>query len=93
MNAPLTPKIEQLINERLQRGPYKTPTEVIEDALEALAERENFQAIRAELNHADEQLARGEYTEYDEETLPKLAKRIKTKGRARLAEEQKSGTR
>ena len=93
MNAPLTPKIEQLINERLQRGPYKTPTEVIEDALEALAERENFQAIRAELNHADEQLARGEYTEYDEETLPKLAKRIKTKGRARLAKEQKSGTR
>lgn len=92
MNAPLTPKIEQLINERLQRGSYKSATEVIEDAFEALAERENFRAIRTELDHADEQLARGEYTEYDENTIRDLAERIKTRGRARLAQERKSGT-
>ena len=59
MNTPLTPKIEQLIRERLQTGSYQSATEVLEDALDALAERENFQAIRAELDHADEQLARG----------------------------------
>jgi Arc/MetJ-type ribon-helix-helix transcriptional regulator len=91
MNASLTSKSEQLINERLQRGIYKTAAEVIEHALEALIERENFQAIRAELDHADEQLARGDYTEYDENTIHDLAERIKTRGQAVLAEEHKRG--
>jgi Arc/MetJ-type ribon-helix-helix transcriptional regulator len=90
MNASLTPKSVQLINERLQRGFYKTAAEVIEDALEALIERENFQAIRTELDHADEQLARGDYTEYDENTIHELAERIKIRGQAVLAEEHKS---
>jgi len=93
MNAPLSPKVEVLIAERLQRGSYKSATEVIEDAFEALAERENFQAIRRELDHADEQLVHAEYTEYDKNTLRNLAERVKTRGRARLAKERKSGTR
>jgi Arc/MetJ-type ribon-helix-helix transcriptional regulator len=63
MDAPLPPKIEQLIGERLQSGSYKSAIEVIEDAFEALTERENFEAVRAELDHADEQLERGEYTD------------------------------
>lgn len=55
MGTSLTPKIEQLMHERMARGSYRSATEVIEDAFEALAERENFQAIRAELDEADEQ--------------------------------------
>jgi antitoxin ParD1/3/4 len=93
MNTPLTPKIEQLIRERLQSGSYNSATEVVEDAFEALTEPENFQAIRAELDHADEQLERGEYTEYDENTIRDLADQIKTRGQVRLVEERKSGTR
>jgi hypothetical protein len=38
-------------------------------ALEALTERDNFPATRAELDHADEQLARDEFTEYDERAI------------------------
>jgi Arc/MetJ-type ribon-helix-helix transcriptional regulator len=83
MNTLLTPKIEQLIEERLRSGSYQSAAEVIEDAFEALAERENFHAIRAELDHADGQLARGEYTGYDENTILDLAGRIKTRGQAR----------
>jgi putative addiction module CopG family antidote len=93
MNTPLTPKIEQLINERLQSGSYKSATEVIEEAFEALTERENFQAVRAQLDHADGQLERGEYTEYDENTIGDLADRIKTRGHEHLLEERKSSTR
>ena len=92
MNAPLPPKIEQLINDRLKNGSDKSATEVIEDAFEAVSERENFQAVRAELDHADEQLERGEYTAYDENTIQDLAERIKTRGQVRLVEEPKSGT-
>jgi hypothetical protein len=43
----------------------------------ARTERENFQAVRAELDHADGQLERGEYTEYDEITIQDLAEQIK----------------
>ena len=91
MNTPLPPKIEQLIKERLQSGSYNSATEVIEDAFEALAERENFQAVRAELDHADDQLERGEYTEYDENSIRDMADQIKTRGQARLVEERKRG--
>jgi Arc/MetJ-type ribon-helix-helix transcriptional regulator len=89
----LTPKIEQLINERLQSGSYKSVMEVIEDAFEALTERDNFKAVRAELDHADEQLERSEYTEYDENTIQDLAAKIKARGQVRLVEERKSDNR
>ena len=92
MDTPLTPKIEQLIRERLQTGSYQSATDVLEDALDALVERENFEAIRAELRHADEQLAHGEYTEYDESTIQKLAEEVKTRARAHLTEDRHSGT-
>jgi hypothetical protein len=63
---------------------------VVEDAFEALVERENLQAIRAELDHADDQLVRGEYLEYDESNLRDLAERVKARGQERLAERPKS---
>ncbi|HYL77109.1 MAG TPA: type II toxin-antitoxin system ParD family antitoxin [Bryobacteraceae bacterium] len=91
METPLTPKIEQLIHERMERGSYRSATEVIEDAFEALAERENFQAIRAELDEADKELATGDYTEYDETTIYELAERVKTRGLERLAKERRHG--
>jgi Arc/MetJ-type ribon-helix-helix transcriptional regulator len=91
MDTTLPPKIEQLINERLRRGSYKNAIEVIEDAFDALTERENFQTIQTELAHADEQLVRGEYTEYEENSIKDLADRVKSGGQARLAEERKPG--
>jgi putative addiction module CopG family antidote len=93
MNTPLPPKIEQFIKERLQSGSYNSATDVIEDAFEALTERENFQGVRSELDHADEQLERGEYTEYDENTIRDMADQIKTRGQMRLVEERNSRTR
>jgi Arc/MetJ-type ribon-helix-helix transcriptional regulator len=91
MQTTLPPRIEQLINERLQRGSYKDAIDVIEDAFNALAERENFHAILAGLDEADEQLSRGEFTEYDENTIQDLTAEVKSRGRARLAEERNHG--
>jgi putative addiction module CopG family antidote len=89
MNTTLPPKVEELIKERLQRGTYKTAAEVIEDAFDALTEREKLDALRRDLQEADDQLARGEYTEYDENTLHELVDDIRTRGMERLAEERK----
>jgi putative addiction module CopG family antidote len=52
MNTTLPPKVEELIKERLQRGPYKTAAEVIEDAFEALTEREKLDELRRDLQEA-----------------------------------------
>jgi Arc/MetJ-type ribon-helix-helix transcriptional regulator len=37
----LTPHSEELLQEQLARGPYRSPEEVIERALETLAEKES----------------------------------------------------
>jgi hypothetical protein len=44
--------------------------------------------LRSELDHADEQLARGEFSDYDETTILGLAEAVKARGRAHLAEER-----
>src|SRR5215212_3815362 len=65
MDAQLPPRIEQLISERLGCGKYRTVADVIEQAFDALIERENSVDLCEELQRADEQLANGEFTEYD----------------------------
>ena len=63
---------------------------MIEHAFEALAECENFHAIRVEIDKADMQLEHGEYTEYADDRIGDLAERIKARGKANLVEERKS---
>ena len=40
MNITLTPHSEQLLRDQLVRGSYRSPEEIIEHALETLAEKE-----------------------------------------------------
>ena len=63
MNAPLTPRVEQLISERLARGSYRTAAELTEEAFNALIEREEFLSLSNELTRAEEQLANGEFND------------------------------
>jgi Arc/MetJ-type ribon-helix-helix transcriptional regulator len=51
MNIELTPRAEQLVRHQLARGPYRTPEEVIQYALESLAEI-GEPSIRAEKSRA-----------------------------------------
>ncbi len=46
-----------------------------------------------ELDEADEQLATGDYIEYDETTIHELVERDKTRGLERLANERRHGAR
>ena len=92
MQTALPPQIEQLINERLERGTYKDATEVLEDAFNALAERECFHALRSELDQADDQLERGEFAEFDLGATHDLAERVQRRGQTRLDQERKTTT-
>jgi hypothetical protein len=42
------------------------------------------------IDRADHQLTRGQFSDYDETTLQRLAEGVKTRGRARLAKERAS---
>ena len=67
MTVTLTPRIEALIRERVESGHYHSPDEVIEDALQALQDREAIQRLREILQVGRDQIRRGEAIEFTRE--------------------------
>ena len=98
MNVSLTPELEKLVADKVHSGMYQTASEVIREALRALHERDRIrqrelEAVRQKIDRGLEQLEHGDFTEYDETTVAKLAEEVKTQGRRRLGEKSsKSGT-
>ncbi|MGH2534564.1 MAG: type II toxin-antitoxin system ParD family antitoxin [Thermomicrobiales bacterium] len=60
MTVTLAPHLEALVWQKVEAGPYRTADEVIQEALEALEEREQLQQLRAKLQVGIDQLDRGE---------------------------------
>ncbi len=94
MNVSLTPKLEELVQQRVASGLYNSASEVIREALRLLDERDKTReaqlgALRKEVAVGLDQLARGASTEYDEQTLGSLGNDIKATGRKRLAAKKK----
>jgi len=85
MTIPLTPELEQFINERVESGQYKSAPEVIEGALEAPAEQEEILTLRARCDEADAELASGDFMEYDENTIHELADDVIARGMTKSA--------
>ena len=95
MNISLTPELERLVADKIDSGMYKTSSEVIREGLRLLKERdERLQSLRRDIRAGYEAVDRGEFTDYDESNVQKLAERVKARGRKRLADEgRKTGTR
>ena len=95
MNISLTPELEQLVRDKVKTGLYQTASEVIREGLRLLRERDQrVEALRRDVGAGFEAVERGEFTAYDESSIKKLADRVKSRGRKRLAEEGlKTGTR
>ena len=96
MKVSLTPEMEQLIARKIEAGLYPTPSEIVQEALRLLQERdEHLAALQAEVRIGFEAIERGEYEDYDERTTKRLAAQIKARGRARLAAqgERRTGAR
>jgi len=65
MNVSLTPELEKFLNDKVQSGMYSSASEVIQDALQLMQERDQFDSqqlelICAKLHRGIEQLDRGE---------------------------------
>jgi antitoxin ParD1/3/4 len=86
MNVSLTPELERLVNEKVESGLYQTASEVVREALRLLKERDHAREhLRADVRAGFDQLARGEGRVYDRNSGRKLAKEIKSRGRAARA--------
>ena len=48
MAIPLTPEIEEIVNAKVQTGQYSSATEVVQEALRLLEERDRLQALRSD---------------------------------------------
>jgi len=72
VNVTLTPELEALVERKLGEGGYRDASEVIQEALQLLAERDAYDRLRAELQIGLDQIRRGETVEYTPELMERL---------------------
>lgn len=81
MNVPIPAEFQEFVQSIIRTGNYQSEAEVVGEALRLLRKREE---LRCEVDAGVEQLDRGEYTEYDEDSLPRFLADIEARQRARL---------
>ena len=92
MNLPLNPEEQELIRQKVESGLYSSPNEVISTALRLLDQYDHtLEELRKDVQEGVDQLDRGEYTEYTDETLHQFFAEIEAQGLKELeAQPQKS---
>lgn len=99
MTIILTPEVERLVRERVQRGEYDSADALVGEAVRRLIEEEKEEdshrdETRVRVEAAETEIDRGEYVEYDADTVHELAKDVHERGLKKLAaEREKTGTR
>jgi Arc/MetJ-type ribon-helix-helix transcriptional regulator len=84
----LTQENEQFVEEALAQGQYRSPDELLNEALSQLRE---YRELMRHIEEGNQQLRDGRYIEVDETGLRAFFDDVKARGRAR-AEERKNAT-
>ena len=84
MQVSLTPELEELIQRRLESGRYNNATEVMQEALRLLDERDRVARLREALAIGEAQVARGETKEWTPDFMEKLMQRAEAEERQGL---------
>ena len=87
MNVSLTPELEKIVAERVASGRYASASEVIQEALRLLDERDQLNQLRQDVRRGLEQLDQGRHQPFDHQAV----ERIKRQGRQRAAAAQHKG--
>ena len=91
MDVQLTPEQRAFVRQAIESGRLQREEEAVQEALSLWEERERTRAeILAAVDEAEASLARGEGRPITQESVRTLAESVKSRGRARLAEEQKT---
>lgn len=90
MNDPLSPEMEKWVQAKVESGQFASPAEVVETALQLLRkwEEQKLQALRNDLEAAEEEVDRGHYSDYDEHTLQDFFGQLTAEGMRRLVSER-----
>jgi antitoxin ParD1/3/4 len=89
MNISLTPELEKLVNKKVKSGLYQTASEVVREGLRLMKERDDeVRRLRADIQEGFDAIDRGDFTEYDVDSLHRLSDEVKATGRKRLAEDK-----
>ena len=97
MQIDLDREVERVVNEEVQAGRFESAREFIDIAVKQfliareLGEEEarKLATLRAELLLADQQIDRGDCSEYDERTLGHLFDEVEAEGMRELAGERR----
>ncbi len=82
MTVEIPPEHEQFVKAVLARGEFQTEGQVISEALRLLEERDRrLEQLRRDIKVGLDQLDRGEFTDYDEQSLKAFFEQIKVEGR------------
>jgi putative addiction module CopG family antidote len=84
VNVAIPAEFEPFVESVISAGAYRDPAEVVGEALRLLARRDE---LRREIRAGVEQLDRGEYTEYDENSLERLLEDIRAAEREQYPKE------
>lgn len=83
MNVAIPAEFEQFVQSMMSTGSYADPAHVVGEALRLLKKREQ---LRQDVNAGVEQLNRGDYTEYEENSFREFLQDIKARERERFAQ-------
>lgn len=89
MNLTLTPELEAMVQEKVERGDYPDVGEVVREALRLLDDRDRLRRLKAALAIGQEQIDRGEARVYSPELRAEIheAARRKVRDGARLSDD------
>jgi antitoxin ParD1/3/4 len=94
MNVSLTPELEKMVGKKVKSGLYQTASEVVREGLRLLKERDDeIRRLRGDIQEGFAAIERGDYTDYDADSIHLLAEQVKARGRKRLAEEKTKSAR
>ncbi len=72
MNVSLTPRLEAMIHAKVESGLYNNASEVVREALRIMEREERVQRLRDEVQIGLDQIDRGEWIEYTDDTMERL---------------------
>lgn len=77
----ITPELQQLVEQGLASGNYGSRDELLLEAVRLLARRDQQrEELRRQIQIGRDQLDRGEYTEYDDESLRQFFDELQDEG-------------
>jgi len=82
MNVSIPAEFQEFVDDVIRSGSFHSEAEVVSEGLRLLRKREQ---VRRDVNAGIEQLDRGEYTEYDEDSLPQFLADVQSRQRERFA--------